>query len=125
MIPGKGPRHPTVRKSFHYARQGLRSAFASERNIKIISVIGILAILAGLIIGLDLIEWAIVLLCCGAVVTAELLNTAIEKVVDLVSPEFHPLAGQAKDIAAAAVWVLCVQVAIVGLIVFVHALFFA
>ena len=122
MIPGKGPRHPTVRKSFHYARQGLRSAFASERNIKIILSIGVLAVLAGFIIGLDLIEWAIVLLCCGAVVTAELLNTAIESVVDLVSPEFHPLAGRAKDISASAVWIISITSAIVGLCVYIHAL---
>ena len=122
MIPGKGPRHPTVRKSFHYARQGLRSAFANERNIKIILSIGVLAVLAGFIIGLDLIEWAIVLLCCGAVVTAELLNTAIESVVDLVSPEFHPLAGRAKDISASAVWIISITAAVVGLCVYIHAL---
>ncbi len=122
MIPGKGPCHPTVRKSFHYARQGLRSAFANERNIKIILFIGVLAVLAGFIIGLDLIEWAIVLLCCGAVVTAELLNTAIESVVDLVSPEFHPLAGRAKDISASAVWIISITSAIVGLCVYIHTL---
>ena len=48
---------------------------------------------------------------------AELLNTAIETIVDLVSPEYHPLAGRAKDIAAAAVWILCLFVGIVGLVV--------
>ena len=122
MIPGKGPRHPTVRKSFHYARQGLRSAFANERNIKIILSIGVLAVLAGFIIGLDLIEWAIVLLCCGCVVTSELLNTAVESVVDLVSPEFHPLAGRAKDISASAVWIISITAAVVGLCVYIHAL---
>ena len=53
---------------------------------------------------------------------AELVNTAIETVVDLVSPEFHPLAGRAKDIAAAAVWVLSLMVALVGLAVFANAL---
>ena len=58
------------------------------------------------------------------VISAELLNTAVETVVDLVSPEFHPLAGRAKDIAAAAVWVLSVLVALVGIIVFANAIFF-
>ena len=123
MIPGKGPRHPTIRKAFHYARQGLRIAFANERNIKIILGIGLCAIIAGFIIGLDLIEWAIVLLCCGVVTSAELMNTAVETVVDLVSPEFHPLAGNAKDIAAAAVWIVSFTAAAVGLCVYIHAIF--
>jgi len=78
---------------------------------------------AGLVVGLDAMSWAIVLLCCGLVIFAELVNTAIETVVDLVSPEFHPLAGRAKDIAAAGVWVLCVAVALVGVAVFAHAIF--
>lgn len=122
MIPGKGPRHPTIRKAFHYARHGLRSAFDTERNIKIIMVISVLVIIASFIIGLDLIEWAIVLFCCGAVVAAELLNTAVETVVDLVSPEFHPLAGKAKDIAAAAVWIISLCSVAVGLCVYINAL---
>ena len=70
----------------------------------------------------DLISWAIVLLCCGVVIAAELLNTAVETVVDLVSPEYHPLAGRAKDISAGAVWSLCTIVGIVGVIVFVRAI---
>ncbi len=122
MIPGKGPRHPTLRKAFHYARQGMRSAFESERNIKIIMAVGACAVLAGFIIGLNLIEWAIVLLCCGAVTSAELFNTSIEAVVDLVSPEFHPLAGKAKDIAAAAVWIISLSSIVIGLCVYAHAI---
>ncbi len=124
MIPGKGPSHPTFRRSFLFAVQGFRLTIHQERNIKVMLVAGACTILAGLVVRLDLLSWAIVFACCGAVIAAELLNTAIEKVVDLVSPEFHPLAGQAKDIAAAAVWVLSVQVAIVGIIVFVNAIFF-
>jgi diacylglycerol kinase len=56
------------------------------------------------------------------VLAAELLNTAVETVVDLVSPEYHPLAGRAKDIAAAAVWVLSLFVALAGLVLYVTAL---
>lgn len=121
MIPGKGPNHPTFRRSFLFAVQGFRTAVAQERNIKVMLVGGAFAIAMGLILRIDLISWAIILTCCGVVMAAELLNTAIETVVDLVSPEFHPLAGRAKDIAAAAVWVLCVLVAIVGILVFVNA----
>ena len=84
--------------------------------------VGALAVIVGAILQLDLLSWAIILLCCGVVIMAELFNTAIETVVDLVSPEFHPLAGRAKDIAAAAVWVLSTVVAVVGLLVYANAI---
>ncbi len=121
MIPGKGPNHPTFKRSFLFAVQGFMTAVRQERNIKVMLGGAAFAIAMGLILRIDLISWAIVLTCCGVVISAELLNTAIETVVDLVSPEFHPLAGRAKDISAAAVWVLCVLVALVGLFVFVNA----
>lgn len=123
MIPGQESNHPTFRKSFAFAIQGFRTAVRTERNIKVMLAGGAVAIVAGLVVGLDAMSWAIVLLCCGLVIFAELVNTAIETVVDLVSPEFHPLAGRAKDIAAAGVWVLCVAVALVGVAVFAHAIF--
>lgn len=122
MIPGSKSDHPGFRKSFLFAIQGFRTAIATERNIKVMLAVGACAIVAGLTLQLDLLSWAIVLLCCGVVIMAELMNTAVETVVDLVSPEFHPLAGRAKDIAAAAVWVLSVIVAIVGVLVFANAI---
>ena len=122
MIPGSKSDHPDLRKSVLFAIQGFRTAVATERNIKVMLAAGACAIVAGLALQLDLISWAIILLCCGVVITAELLNTAVETVVDLVSPEFHPLAGRAKDIAAAAVWVLSLLVGIVGVLVFLNAI---
>ena len=116
MIPGSKSDHPGFRKSFLFAIQGFRTAVATERNIKVMLAVGACAV------QIDLLSWAIVLLCCGVVIMAELMNTAIETVVDLVSPEFHPLAGRAKDIAAAAVWVLSFLVAIVGVLVFLNAI---
>ena len=124
MIPGSNSDHPSFRRSFLFAIQGFRTAVRSERNIKVMLAAGACAIVAGLIVQLDALSWAIVLLCCGVVISAELVNTAIETTIDLVSPEFHPLAGRAKDIAAAAVWVLATIVAMVGIIVFVRAIFF-
>jgi diacylglycerol kinase len=124
MIPGRHPHHPSFTRSFLFALQGLRTAVTQERNIKVMIAGGAGAIVAGLVVGLDAIEWAIVILCCGIVISSELVNTAVETVVDLVSPEFHPLAGRAKDIAAASELVLCSAVAIVGIIVFVRAIFF-
>ena len=120
MIPGSKSGHPGFRKSFLFAIQGFRTAVATERNIKVMLAAGVCAVVAGLALQIDLLSWAIILLCCG--VMAELLNTAVETVVDLVSPEFHPLAGRAKDIAAAAVWVLSCIVAVVGVLVFANAI---
>lgn len=122
MIPGSKSDHPSFRKSFLFAVQGFRTAVATERNIKVMICAGVLAVVAGLLVGLDPLSWAIVLLCCGVVIMAELFNTAVETIVDLVSPEFHPLAGRAKDIAAAAVWFLSAVVAVVGVIVFANAM---
>ena len=122
MIPGSKSGHPGFRKSFRFAIQGFRTAVATERNIKVMLAAGVCAVVAGLALQIDLLSWAIILLCCGVVIMAELLNTAVETVVDLVSPEFHPLAGRAKDIAAAAVWVLSCIVAVVGVLVFANAI---
>ena len=124
MIPGSNKDHPSFIRSFGYAIEGFVTAVKTERNIKVMLAAGACAIVAGLVVQLDALSWAIVLLCCGVVISAELVNTAIETTIDLVSPEFHPLAGRAKDIAAAAVWVLATIVAIVGIIVFVRAIFF-
>ncbi len=122
MIPGSDSDHPSFLRSFLFAVQGFRFAVRSERNIKVMLAGGAFAVIMGLVLQIDLVSWAIIFLSCGVVISAELVNTAIETVVDLVSPEFHPLAGRAKDIAAAAVWVLSVLVALVGIAVFAHAL---
>ena len=122
MIPGSDSDHPSFLRSFLFAVQGFRFAVRSERNIKVMLAGGAFAFIMGLVLQIDLVSWAIIFLSCGVVISAELVNTAIETVVDLVSPEFHPLAGRAKDIAAAAVWVLSVLVALVGIAVFAHAL---
>ncbi len=121
MIPGHGSKHPTFKRSFLFAVQGFRTAIQTERNIKVMLCGAVFAVTMGLALRINPIEWAIVLLCCGVVVAAELINTAIETVVDLVSPEYHPLAGRAKDIAAGAVWSLCFVVAVVGITIFVNA----
>ncbi len=122
MIPGSKNDHPSFLKSFLFAVQGFRFAVSTERNIKVMLVGGAFAVVMGLILQIDLISWAIVLLCCGCVLAAELMNTAVETIVDLVSPEYHPLAGHAKDVAAAAVYVLSFLVALVGIFVFANAI---
>ena len=85
--------------------------------------IAAMVLVVSLFIGLDFFGWIVIVGCIGAVISAELMNTAVETVVDLVSPEFHPLAGKAKDIAAAASWFMSGISAIVGILVFIRALF--
>ena len=122
MIPGSSHDHPGFIKSFSYAIEGFVTAVRTERNIKVMLAVGALTIVAGFLVGLDPHEWAIVIICCGLVIHGELCNTAIEAVVDLACQEIHPLAKRAKDIAAASVYTLSITAAIVGVLVFGHAL---
>ena len=122
MIPGSNSDHPSFKKSFGFALQGFRYTLATERNIRVMLGGAAVAVVMGPVLQLDLVSWAIVRLFIGCVLAAELMNTAIETVVDLVSPEYHPLAGHAKDIAAAAIYVLSFLVAVVGVCVFANAI---
>ena len=106
-------------KSFVYAFQGLGYFFRTQHNgwIHAGFTIGVLAL--GWFFDLSTAEWLWIVFCIGFVFSAELMNTAIEAVVDLVSPDYHELAGKAKDVGAAAVLVAAITSAIIGLIIFV------
>lgn len=106
-------------KSFGYAGHGIRLVFGSEPNMKIHLIIATLVVICGFIFKISLTEWMLCLLCIGVVFSAEMMNTAIENVVDLASPEHHELAGKAKDIAAGAVLICAVTSAIIGLLIFI------
>jgi diacylglycerol kinase (ATP) len=106
-------------KSFGYAAKGIRTVLKSETNMKIHAIIAGLVIIFGIIFKISPNEWLICLLCFGLVFSAEMFNTAIETIVNLVSPETNPLAGKAKDIAAGAVLVSAIFSATVGLIIFI------
>ena len=106
-------------RSFHYAWQGIRQCVGREQNLSFHLIVTVLVIGAGFAFGITPGEWTAICLCIGLVVSAELFNTAIERLVDLVSPQRHPLAGQVKDIAAGAVLVCALAAIAVGLIIFV------
>lgn len=106
-------------QSFGYAGKGIKSVFKSEVNMKIHVVVGTLVVFSGIIFKISISEWMLCLLCFGLVIGMEMMNTAIENVVDLVSPDKHPLAGKAKDIAAGAVLICAVVSVIIGLLIFV------
>ncbi|MBD2427317.1 diacylglycerol kinase family protein [Phormidium sp. FACHB-1136] len=90
--------------SFQYAWQGVSYAFRTQRNFRIHVGVGLVAVGLAVGLGLSAVEIAVIILTCGAVMTMELLNTALESVVDLtVQQTYHELAKIAKDCAAAAV----------------------
>ena len=110
-------------RSFGYAWKGIGCCVGKEQNLSFHLIATVIVIVAGFLVDITRMEWMIITLCIGVVIAAELFNTAIEKLVDLVSPGRHPIAGQVKDIAAGAVLVCAAAAAIIGLIIFVPYLF--
>ncbi|SNC76791.1 diacylglycerol kinase (ATP) [Hymenobacter gelipurpurascens] len=104
--------------SFGFAFRGVWAALRSEVHLQFHAAATVVTIGLGLYFGLERWEWVAVAVAIGAVWSAELVNTAIEAVVNLVSPEYHPLAGRAKDVAAGAVLVMAVAALVVGLLIF-------
>lgn len=111
-----------VAKSFRFACQGILHAVKNERNLKIHICISGVVLFLGLWLSLSLVEWLFILFAIGGMITFELLNTAIERIVDLVTKEYHPLAKQAKDVAAGAVLIYAILSVIIGLIIFLPKL---
>ena len=105
-------------KSFVYAWAGLSHAFKTQRNMKIHGCLALLALVLCGIFKVTAEEWLAVVICIGAVIGLECLNTALEAVVDLASPEIHPLAKTAKDCAAGAVLVMAFVSVAVACIIF-------
>lgn len=105
--------------SFKYAISGIISSFKTERNMKIHILIMILVIIAGIILKVSALDWIILVIMFALVISAELFNTVIETVVDMITMEKNEKAKIAKDIAAGAVLVLAIGSIIVGLIIFI------
>jgi diacylglycerol kinase len=105
-------------QGFRFAWNGLRQAFVEERNLRIQLVVAVVVSVAGFYFHISAAEWCILLLCIGIVLGFELLNSALENLVDLVKPERHPLAGKVKDIGAAAVLIVSLASLVVGVIIF-------
>lgn len=116
---GKRPfKASSLLHSFRYAIAGVQTAVRNERNLKIHLFVATLVIILGLIVQLSMTEWLFVAFAIGGVISLELVNSALERVVDLASSEYHPLAKEAKDIAAGAVFVYAILSVIVGVIIF-------
>jgi diacylglycerol kinase len=104
--------------SFKYAFNGIRDLLKSQINARIHLFFTILVIAGGFFFDISKVEWLICLLATATVFAAEAFNTALEYLTDLASPDYHPLAGKAKDAAAAAVLILAIVALIIGFMVF-------
>ncbi|WP_321480677.1 diacylglycerol kinase family protein [uncultured Bacteroides sp.] len=105
-------------RSFSYATKGIISLLKTERNARIHCAAIILVTIAGFYFRISQVEWISIILCFGMVLAAEAFNTAIEKLVNLVSPEKNPYAGNIKDLAAGGVLICAIAAAIIGLMIF-------
>ena len=106
-------------RSFLNGYVGITHALRSEQNLRIHCVIAVCVIAAGCAFGLAAWEWIAISFCIGLVISAECMNTALERLADRISLERHPLIKDAKDCGSAAVLVLAMMSAVVGAIVFV------
>ena len=109
-------------RSFGYAFDGIATLLRDEHNSRIHLFAMACVVVLGLLLGLSPTEWCIVALCCGGVLMAEAMNSAVEAIADLVSPDFHPLIKKAKDVGAAGVLMMAIAAAAAGLIIFVPKL---
>ena len=105
-------------RSFSYAFEGVVALFRYENNARFHLIAAFGVVLLGMVLGLERFEWALVAIVVGAVWAAEAFNTAIEKLCDLVSSDYHPQIKAAKDLAAAGVMITSVVAVVVGAIVF-------
>ncbi|MCM3692384.1 diacylglycerol kinase family protein [Neobacillus niacini] len=108
----------TIWKSFHFAFTGIKTALQTERNMRIHLLVSIIVIGCSIFFSINKWEWLFVIVAIGGIFSLELMNSAIERVVDLITVEYHPLAKQAKDLAAGAVFIYAVIVVVIGIIIF-------
>ncbi len=111
------------KSSFVYAINGICSAIKTEKNLKFDVFVGIIIIVLGFLFRINMVEWIICIISIGLMLFAEIMNTAVEAVVDLYTREKNEQAGLAKDISAGAVLVMAISVAVVGLIIFLPKLY--
>lgn len=105
-------------RSFRYAGRGIVLTLRTQHNAWIHAVATVAVVAAGLALRIDRREWCVIVLACAAVWTAEALNTAFEFLADATTKEFHPVIGQAKDVAAGAVLLTAIGAVVVGILVF-------
>ena len=111
-------------RSFRYAGIGIFRLFRFENNARIHLLACILVIIAGYWFKISATEWCLIVISIGLVWSAEAINTAIEKLADVVSSEYHPAIKDVKDLAAAGVLILAISAAIVGGVIFIPKIYY-
>jgi len=106
-------------RSFSYSFDGLAYAAKNEQSILIMFICLIATLIFGVALNITLLEWFFILVAIGLVLGTELLNTSIEATIDLISPNYHPLAKVAKDTASASVFIYSFIAFIIGCLVFI------
>ncbi|OCS94595.1 diacylglycerol kinase family protein [Caryophanon latum] len=104
-------------RSFGYATEGIVAAL-KEQNLRFHVLAALVVFIASMLTKVSIMEWCIIVLVVFGMFTVEMINSAIERVVDLASPEHHELAKAAKDIAAGAVLVFSIASVIIGVLIF-------
>jgi len=112
-------------KGFYFAFEGMRYSFSTQLNFRVHCFVAVLITGLGFYLGLSTAEWLWIITAMALVLMAELANTAIETLVDLVSPEFNPKAGLIKDISAAAVFIAAVMALITGILILLPKIIYA
>lgn len=106
-------------KSFGFAFEGIKTEFKKGRNFRIQILIGILALILGCILKISATEWFDLIIVIASVLILELINTAVESIVDMISPEIQPKAKIAKDVSAGAVLLASLASVAVGALIFI------
>jgi diacylglycerol kinase len=115
--PATKPAEWRLTAAFGFALRGLAVLMRTQVNARIHLLVTVVVVVAGFVFRLSSSEWAGLVAAIGLVWTAEAVNTAIETLVDLVSPGYHELAGRAKDLAAGAVLCATLTAVVIGVLI--------
>lgn len=105
-------------RSFKFAFKGLYNYLTSGGNVNIHLIASVIVLALGIWLDVSMNQWALLLLSIGMVHAAEAFNTALEEIVNFISPQQHPSAGKIKDLAAGAVLIASITAAIIGIMIF-------
>ena len=105
--------------SFFHAGRGIKYCFSKEQNFRIHILVMVAVIAAGVYFSISTTEWIFVFVCCTMMLAMEMLNTALERMCDLITEDIHPLIKCIKDVSAGAVLICAAGSAVTGLLIFI------
>jgi len=113
----------SVKQSFQFAFEGFHYAIQTQRNLRLQLITAIIVLFVSTFLPMQRLEWVIIFLLIGLVIVAEILNTAIEKTIDMIEERYDPVAKTVKDLSAAAVLFISVTAALIGAIIYLPKIF--